>query len=305
MSLSPIIIFAYNRPEHTRKTLSALKQNHLADQSKLIIYVDGPKPDASEEQKQKIAKVREVIREEAWCKDVEIIESGVNKGLARSVTEGVTHTVEKYGKVIVLEDDLLPDVWFLKFMNDSLNMYEHDVDVACISGYIYPVKEPLPETFFLKGADCWGWATWKRGWDLFDSDGKALLQELKDKNLGYDFSIYNSYPYMEMLQDQIDKKNNSWAILWYASTYLKNKHILYPGKSLIQNIGVDGSGIHSAISTNFDVVFYGKEIPLKKIEVIEDTKAKKIIADYFTDIYKTPPLPFSRRFINCIKRILR
>ena len=148
MPLAPIILFCYNRPEHTRKTLLSLKQNYLAEQSTLIIYVDGPKAEASEEQKNRIAEVKKVIREDQWCKDVMIIESDTNKGLASSVMQGVTETVNKYGKVIVLEDDLVSDTWFLKFMNEALTVYENSSDVACISGYIYPVKGILPETFF-------------------------------------------------------------------------------------------------------------------------------------------------------------
>ncbi len=301
MELAPVILFAYNRPEHTRKTLEGLKKNHLASQSTLYIFVDGPKQGASVEQINKIEQVKKVVREDNWCKEVIVIESESNKGLSRSVMDGVTNIVNKFGKVIVLEDDLVPDLWFLKFMNDSLTKYENNTDVACVSGYIYPVKETMPTTFFIKGADCWGWATWKRAWDLLNTDGTALLKELEAKKLAYDFTFFNAYPYMEMLKDQITGKNNSWAILWYASTYLKDKLVLYPGKSLIQNIGVDGSGVHSATSTNFDVIFFGNEIPLAEIKVEESKIAKKMISDYFIDIYRTPKISLFRRILNRLK----
>jgi glycosyltransferase involved in cell wall biosynthesis len=298
MSLAPVILFCYNRPEHTRKTLRSLKQNHLADQSMLIIYVDGPKAEATDEQKNKIVQVKKVIREEQWCKDVFILESDTNKGLASSVMQGVTQTLDKYGKAIVLEDDHLSDVWFLKFMNDALATYEDDTDVACISGYIYPVKEILPATFFLKGADCWGWATWKRSWELLRTDGKQLLKELEDQNLTSDFNFYNSYPYIPMLKDQIEKKNNSWAILWYASAYLENKYTLYPGKSLIHNTGIDGSGIHSGTGSEFDVVLENKEVQVVKQPVKENKEAKKIIAAYFGNIHNPKKQSLLKRFIK-------
>jgi hypothetical protein len=301
MALAPIILFAYNRPEHTRKTLLSLKQNYLANESTLIIYVDGPKVNATEEQLQNIRKVKQVVREQAWCKDIEIIESAVNKGLSASVTEGVTEVLNKHGKVIVLEDDLLSDQWFLKFMNDALTVYENQTDVACITGYIYPVTKELPETFFLKGADCWGWATWKRAWNLLETDGSKLLKELEAKNVTRDFNFDESYPYIQMLRDQIAKKNNSWAILWYASAYLKNKFTLYPGKSLIHNIGVDGSGTHSSTSSNFDVEITHKEVKVELLQVQEHTEAKKIVAEYFKKIYETPEGSFFKKIINKLK----
>ena len=301
MALAPVILFAYNRPEHTKKTLRSLQQNYLADESTLIIYIDGPKNNATEEQLQNIIKVKEVVREQLWCKDVKIIEATENKGLAASVISGVTNTVNKYGKAIVLEDDLVSDKWFLKFMNDALDTYENHLDVICVSGYIYPVDKSLPESFFLKGADCWGWATWKRAWDILDMNGVELLKKIEDNNLAADFNFFNTYPYTQMLKDQITKKNNSWAILWYASAYLNNKYTLYPGKSLIHNIGIDGSGTHSSTSTNFDVEIQNKETKVELLEIKENIEAKKIIAEYFKKIHETPNQSFLNKIINKLK----
>lgn len=281
MELAPIIVFAFNRPEHTRQTLEALMQNHLADKSELFIYIDGPR---TEEEKEKVNSVKKVTEEKQWCGKVSIIQSKTNKGLSASVMEGVTAIVNKYGKVIVMEDDLVSDKWFLKFMNNALTVYENETNVVCTTGYIYPVSKPLPETFFIKGADCWGWATWKRGWDLLETNGEKLLKELEEKNLTTDFDFGNSYPYLQMLKDQISKKNNSWAILWYASAYLKNKYCLYPGHSLIHNIGVDGSGTHSGTSSEFDIKLQNKEVKVDKIEVKEQKDAKVIIGNYFKKI---------------------
>lgn len=295
MELAPVILFAYNRPEHTRKTLIALSENVLADKSELFIFIDGPK---SKEQSLKTEEVRKIAEEKKWCSKVNIIVSDFNKGLAVSVTKGVTEIVNKYGKAIVLEDDHISDKWFLKFMNDALNVYESDDRVACISGYIYPVKGKLPGTFFLKGADCWGWATWKRSWDILDLNGEKLLKQLEEQEKTADFNFYDSYPYVQMLKDQIAKKNNSWAILWYASAYLKNKYCLYPGHSLIHNIGVDGSGTHSGTTEKFDVNLQQKENKVEKMEVSEKPENKKIIAEYFRSLHKAEST-------NLLKRILK
>ena len=284
----------------------ALKNNVWADQSELFIYVDGLTPFASQDDKVNQEKLKRIIREEQWCKEVTIFESNENKGLAQSIQKGVTEIVNKYGYVIVIEDDLITGKYFLKFMNDALEMYKNDKDVISITGYIYPLKQVLPKTFFLKGADCWGWATWKRGWDLFEDDGKKLLRELEEKNITYDFDFYHSYPYTQMLRDKIDGKNNSWAILWYASAFLKNKLTLYTGISLVQNIGIDGSGIHSGDFTDkFDVKLNTNEVKLERIPVEENTLCKEYIASYFNLVFGTKPKTIKEIVISKLKNIFK
>jgi len=302
MELAPVILFAFNRPEHTRKTLTALKRNHLSGQSKLFIYIDGPK---SQEQAEKVEEVKKVAAEESWCGEVKIVESKTNKGLYASVIAGVTEIVNRYGKVIVLEDDLITDSFFLKFMNDALEKYEKDAKVISMTAYIYPVKGLAP-LFFLKGADCWGWATWKRGWDLLETDGKKLLKQLEEKKLTAEFDFNNSYPYSQMLRDRIEGKNNSWAILWYASAFLANKLTLYPGSSLVQNIGIDGSGMHSGTYTDkFDVELKNEEIILKDIPVEEDKASKARITGYFFDVFGTRPKSIGEKITFKLKAIFK
>ncbi|MDP4286110.1 MAG: glycosyltransferase [Bacteroidota bacterium] len=246
LEISPIVLFVYNRPWHTEQTLNALMQNELADQSVLYIYSDGPKENATEEQLIKIEEVRQVIRKKKWCKEVHIIESEKNKGLADSIISGVTEIVNQYGKVIVLEDDIITSPGFLKYMNDALNMYSDDERVGCIHAWNYDLDSTgyRDSTFFLKGADCWGWATWKRSWDFLDEDGKALMQSLVSKKQQFEFDRRGTHKYIEMLQSQINGTNDSWAIRWHASLFLANKYCLHPTKTIVKNIGLDNSGIH-------------------------------------------------------------
>lgn len=281
MKSAPIILFAYNRPHHTRLCLKSISNNSLASESTLFIFVDGVKDITNRSQVQLNEEVKVVAKEEKWCGEVIIEESLNNKGLARSVIYGVSKVIEKYGKAIVLEDDLYCSPHFLNYMNQALNLYEHEKDVACISAYIYPVKNELPNTFFIKGADCWGWATWKRAWDLFEEDGLKLLRQLEQKGLERDFDFDGSYPYVRMLKDQINGKNDSWAIRWYASAYLQDKLCLYPGRSLIQNIGTDGSGTHSGITSSLEVKLSEEPVIPGEIPVQEDIQSKKIIASFF------------------------
>lgn len=277
LNLVPIILFVYNRPTHTQKTIEALQKNTLASQSELFIFADGPK---NENDKNVIA-VRKYLKTITGFKKITIFESKNNKGLANSIINGVTKIINRYGKVIVLEDDIVTSPYFLQFMNDALEMYQSDEQVACISGYAYPLKGKLPQSFFIRGADCWGWATWKRAWDIFEPNGQKLLDEIKDRKLEKDFNFNNSYPYTQMLRDQINGKNDSWAIRWLASAYLKNKLCLYLGQSIVQNIGFDGSGTHCEKDNNYKITINKNAIKLKKIFIEENKMMRRRFVFYF------------------------
>lgn len=278
MSLAPILLFVYNRPWHTKKTIEFLRKNILSINSDLFVYSDGPKNDKD---KVKVEEIRNYFKEVKGFKNITVIERDKNFGLAESIIQGVTEIVNKYGKAIVLEDDLVTSPYFLTFMNHGLDIYENEERVISIHGYIYPVKEKLPDTFFLKGADCWGWATWRRGWNLFEKDGKKLLNEIKQKKLTKEFDFDNFYPYTKMLEDQITGKNNSWAIRWYASAFLKEKLTLYPGRSLIKNIGFDGTGTHSGNSEIFNEELNIINPKINRILISEDLEVKKAIKNFF------------------------
>lgn len=210
-----------------------------------------------------------------------IIERSKNWGLSRNIIDGVTSVINEYGKVIVLEDDLVVSPFFLKYMNEALDFYEKEEQIVCIHGYVYPVKRKLPETFFIKGADCWGWATWKRGWDLFCLDGKFLLDEINRYNMKREFDFEGSYPYYKMLKRQVEGSNDSWAIRWYASAFLNNKLTLYPGTSLVTQIGMDGSGTHCGANSIYDVQLLNRPINISKIPIEQTLSARKIFTYYF------------------------
>jgi hypothetical protein len=279
MSLSPVVLFVYNRPWHTQQTIEALQKNELASESELFIFSDAAKNDSAID---KVKEVRHYIKYINGFKKITIIEREKNWGLANSIIDGVTKIVNEYGKIIVLEDDLLTSPYFLKFMNEALEMYQNEEKVACIHGYIYPM-ENLPETFFIRGADCWGWATWKRGWDVFESDGQKLLDEVKQRGLQKEADFDNSYGYTKMLRDQINDKNNSWAVRWYFSAFLNEMLCLYPGKSFVQNIGNDDSGTHCTTTNDYQITF-PKRYNIEKKTIIEDQKSRKKMERFFQSL---------------------
>lgn len=276
---SPIVLFVYNRPIHTRLCIEALALNVEAINSDLFIYSDYP---ANPNDIILVNQVRDYINAVKGFRTVTVVNRDKNLGLAASIVSGVTEVLDGHECVIVLEDDLVVSECFLRFMNDALFCYKDDPRVGSIHGYVYPVSDHLPETFFLRGADCWGWATWPRAWKMMRLDGRLLLGELVSRNLEGAFDLGGAYPYTKMLRNQIKGKNNSWAIRWHASLYLRGMLTLYPGKSLVQNIGHDGSGVHSAVSNDLQVCLSHVSPTVGGIEVLENQVALNSVANFLT-----------------------
>ena len=178
--LAPIVVFTYNRPEHTLRTFNALLKNPLANESDIIIYSDSAR---TATHNKAVDEVRSYLSEITGFRSKKVIHRDRNFGLAESIIQGVTEVLQKSEKVIVLEDDMVVSPYFLTYMNDALDQFVDDDRVISIHGYVYPVEQELPEAFFIPGADCWGWATWRRGWEIFNSDGQFLLDELTRQGL--------------------------------------------------------------------------------------------------------------------------
>jgi hypothetical protein len=300
MNLAPIVLFTYNRLSCLQQTIEALQQNDLAIHSDLFIYSDGSK---NELDRPAVEEVRQYIKSISGFKKIEIVERDRNWGLAENIIGGVTAIINKYEKIIVLEDDLVTGPYFLRFMNDALNIYENENEVICINGYGYLDGSDLPETYFIKTADNLGWATWKRGWDLFECDGKKLLNEIKSKRLRKRFDRDNVYPFTLMLQNQVNDVVGSWAIRWYASAFLKNKYTLYPKHSLVLHIGVgdQATNYKNIMKTDpLSVNLYHSKINVVKREPKESKKVSKLYHQ-FLGKYKGP---FYIRAIRKAKRIL-
>lgn len=296
MVLAPIALFTFKRPEHTRKTLESLALNPEFAASPLFIYCDGERNRAESAQ---VEESRKLVRD--WPHpNKTIIERDWNWGLAKSIIDGVTKVVNEFGCVIVLEDDLVTSQFFLQFMNDGLRSYEKMVNVASIHGYVYPIDD-LPETFFLRGADCWGWATWKDRWALFEPDGAKLLNELKRRHLMRLFDFNGTYPFARMLAKQVAGKNDSWAIRWHASAFLNDKFTLYPGKSLAQNIGVDGSGTHCVGTDDFATTVATKPIRVEPIPIEVNSVAFSAFERYFNNL-RSGMIARARRVLQSILR---
>lgn len=274
MSLAPVIVFAYNRPHFTRQTLEALAANHLANESVLYIFADGPKATATDADKIRIGEVRKLLRERKWCKEVIIRESNVNKGLATSVIDGVTEVINQHEKVIVVEDDVVTSPWFLTFMNEALLKYEHQERVLSIGSWNYYYHNGKHSTFFTHLPDTIAWGSWKRAWKLLETDSRALYDKLRSRDLLHLFNANDRFPFEKMLQQQIDGKVSSWAIRWTGSAVLHNTLTLYPSISLSKHIGFGSDSTHvKSADYNKDLPLASERIPVNDIPISENMNA--------------------------------
>ncbi len=300
MSNAPIIVFAYKRLDHLRRAIESLRANPEATQSALVIACDGPKRD---EDKTLCAAVQEYAHAVGdGFQSVEVRVSPRNRGLAASLTSGVTAMLQQHERVIVVEDDLELSPHFLRYMNDGLDCYADDALVASIHGYCYPVSGQLPETFFLRGADCWGWATWRRAWQHFRADGAYLRDELVRQRMARPFDLDGAYPFFRMLQDQIAGKNDSWAIRWHASCFLDGMLTLYPGRSLVHNGGFDESGTHCAPTAIYDTQLSQQPVKIVRLPLEESAVGRDAFIKYLRPLH-APSLV--RRALGALRRRAR
>jgi hypothetical protein len=277
MTLAPIAVFAHRRPAHLRRVLDALERARLGDESDVVVFSDGPRSDFEAEQ---VLAVRKEASRRRRFRHLEIASSPTNLGLAKSITSGIGTLLEHSETVIVLEDDLVVAPAFLAFMNEGLRRFRDVERVASIHGYAYPTAPESP--FFLRGADCWGWGTWRRGWEHYEADGVGLLEELQRRKLTELFDFDGTYGFTEMLDDQNSGRVDSWAIRWYASAFLADLLTLYPGRSLVRNIGNDGSGTHTGITARFDAELAAEAPSLEGLVVEESAEARRAFEDFFS-----------------------
>ena len=266
MNPAPIILFVYNRPSHTAMTLQALSNNVLADRSVLYIYSDGPSVNASAEELKSIMDVRRVIREKKWCREVIIIEREHNAGLANSVKKGVGEVLGKSESVIVLEDDLVTSKGFLSYMNECLVAYHDSANVWSVTGHMFPLNYSSVKCALLPYISTWGWATWAGRWRDFE---KAATRDtstiLKSQALSALFNLAD-YDYTAILKNNYQ---SSWGIQWYFHVFINHGLSVYPTKSLVRNIGMDGTGTHYKESVAGPFEELASEIRVSKSSTID------------------------------------
>lgn len=287
INYSPVIIVAYNRDAHFRMTLKALSLNIDAINTMLYCYLDGPKnPDDSIAQE----KIIDVINQyKKNFKKVEIIIREYNYGLAKNITEAVTETVSKYGKVIVLEDDIVTSKSFIKFMNNALKFYENNEKIWHIAAHSeINFEDRKDEIYIWSVMNCWGWATWANRWKYFEKNPEHLINDFSEDMIR-DFDLDGCGYFWYQVVANASKRIDTWAIFWYATIFKNNGFCVNPYFSFAKNIGLDGTGVHCDFDVdrmknqilNHDGEFVGKK------EIIEDTVIKASIRDTYFARRKT------------------
>lgn len=248
MNLAPIILFTYNRLSHTKQTIDALQKNELAKKSELFIYSDGGK---DEDSWNKVGEIRQYLESVVGFKNITIIKRDVNIGLAQNIIDGVTKIINQYGKIIVLEDDIVTSPYFLNFMNDSLDFYEKTSKVWHISGWNYPISdENLEDVFLYRTMNCWGWATWKNRWNNYEKNPQKFISIFSEKDI-CEFNLDNATNFWEQVEKNHNKQMNTWAIFWYAIIFKNQGLCLNPTQSFVENIGFDGTGTNTGPRDNY------------------------------------------------------
>ena len=275
---APIALFVYNRPQHTRRTVAALQRNGLAAASDLYIFSDAAK---SADQEDAVAEVRRLVATIQGFRSVIVCERSQNLGLAQSIIGGVTALCREHGRVIVLEDDIVVAPHFLQFMNQALEIYADRERIMHISGYMFPIRRRgLPETFFYRPTSCWGWATWQRAWQFFEKDIASLDRRMAPQQRQR-FNLDGAHDFWAQVEGNRSGAMTTWAIFWYASVFLRDGLCLHPARSLVQNIGHDGSGIHCGSERHFDTEMASEPVTHFAAELAENPLVLRRMRAYY------------------------
>lgn len=311
MNLAPIVLFVYNRPRHLQNTIEALKKNELAAKSELFVYSDGPKNDDDE---RIVNEVRQILYTIDGFIHVRIIEQKSNKGLANSVIYGVSDVLKHYSRAIVVEDDIVCSKLFLSYMNQALHHYEKKDDIFSVTGFNFPSRiMKIPKTYkydvYLSYRSLsWGWGTWADRWKRVDWEVSDFQNFFKDNNSRKRFNR-GGEDLSHMLRSQMKGKLDSWDIIWCYAHYKNNAFCVHPTKSLVSNIGLDGSGTHCRPS-NKTLLPEMLDHDWKPNRFVDDLAVNSKIAKSYKKIHRVGflnkmILSLKYRFADLTKQLMR
>lgn len=274
-TLAPIVLFVYNRPEHTRRTIESLLNNTLVSKSTLLIFSDGAKNDNDIK---KVDSVRDYIKTIKGFNRTEIVLREKNFGLANSVISGVTEIFKSFDKLIVMEDDMISSPYFLKYMNELLLLFETDPRIYSVTGYTFPIRIPENYNFQLylsARSSSWGWGTWKNRWEKADWEIKDFQSFINDKSRVKSFNEWGD-DLTRMLKNSILGKVDSWSVKWTYAHFINKAFCVYPVKSRIKNIGADKSGVHTSKTNKFDVELELNDVEIGNIKGLQPNEEIKL-----------------------------
>lgn len=253
METAPAVVFTYNRLDKTRTVLDALGRNSLAKNTDLYIFNDAANP-AKPQDQEKVKAIREYLTEyqkNSPFRSIQLHLAPEHQGLAKSVIAGADLVLEKYGSIIVTEDDLVSHENYLEYMNNALNYYKDDERVWSISGYTWPLEtmKNRSEVYFTYRGSSWGWGTWKDRWDTVDWTMKDYDGIFFHKERRHNLAMAGR-DLFKTLHDQKHGIVDSWAVRWCFEESRHQKVTVYPAQTFLHNIGMDGSGSHGVTDGN-------------------------------------------------------
>lgn len=269
MNIAPLVVFSYNRVDHITRTLEALNNNFLASETDLYIFSDGGKNDIDNVKVNEVRKYLDDFILNNNFKNVEISKSEKNKGLANSVIYGVTHVVNKYGKVIVVEDDLVVTKDFLKYMNEGLDFYENDNKIWSITGWrpnIDGLDSDDHDIFLGYRGASWSYGTWANRWNKVDFDVKDYDEFLNNTTLQNNLNM-GGRDCSPILKAQMNGMIDTWDVQWCYTQSKLNMFTIYPKNSKVFNIGNDGSGTHTGNIDRYDTELIEGNVEFCSIEL--------------------------------------
>lgn len=284
--VAPVILFAFNRPDHTKQTLEALAKSDLCEDTDLVAFIDGPR---DERDTSKVEAVREQIERCEAFRSLKIIQRSENHGLARNIIAGVSQVIEERNRVIVVEDDIVVSNGFLTYMNDALDYYANQPKVWHIGGYNEDIESTeYDRSFFCRAMRCWGWGTWKDRWQHFEKDPEALIRTFSKNDIKrFNLDDMEDGHWSQVLANA-EGEINTWAVFWYATIFKHHGLCLNPVVSHVKNIGFDGTGVncgkgegkYGIVSLNTSKKFDPPP------EIIEDTEILTKLKDYYQKYHK-------------------
>ena len=305
-NLAPIILFVYNRPQHTKDVVEGLLSNPEAKDSVLYIFADGPKPNISKEGLEKLEQVREYIHTIKGFKEIHIDESDENRGLANATICGCTNVINKHGQMIVLEDDDVPSPYFLSYVNRCLEKFRNDEKVWCISGYtdtsLLPPVENGDDLFYVHRPSSWGFGTWKRCWDKVIWDIPTLKGLFSHQSIISDYNKWAGADASNIMIGLFQGRNSSWSVRYNFAAYLNDTVTILPNKSLIKNTGCDGSGTHCGVQ-KLNCKMFDRDIIIPDDINFDENRNRKLLSSFMPRTIKGRV----SYFINCnqfIKKLL-
>ena len=294
--LAPIALFTYKRLEKLKKAVTSLKNCDLSKNSHLYVISDGPK---NKQEKLIVVKIRKYIKTIKGFKKISIILRKTNFGLSKNIIKGVDQIINKHEKIIVLEEDIVVEKNFLKFLNQSLEIYKNENKIWHISGWNYNLKlKSIFDAYFTKTMNCWGWGTWKNRWKYYEKKPKKIINTWT-KEMIKEFNLDNNLNFFSQILRNNSKKINTWAIFWYAVIFENNKLCLNPVSTLSENQGIGKDSTHTK---SVEKIYQSKINLQKKKKKISYPKKicedKEILKQIKKKIKINNRLKFFKKFIN-------